>query len=62
MIKPLGVNKIQFSNSGRLPQGLTIPMLLRGEYISTPRNVQIADMFKEAGIIEKYGSGIRRIV
>ncbi|MCK4935983.1 MAG: putative DNA binding domain-containing protein, partial [Elusimicrobiales bacterium] len=55
-------DKIQFSNSGRLPSGLTISMLLRGEYISTPRNIQIADMFKEAGIIEKYGSGISRIV
>jgi ATP-dependent DNA helicase RecG len=37
-------------------------MLLRGEYTSTPRNVQVADMFKEAGVIERYGSGIGRIV
>ena len=26
-----------------------------------PRNKQIASIFKEAGIIEKYGSGIRRV-
>jgi len=37
-------------------------MLLRGEYTSALRNVQVADMFKEAGIIERYGSGIGRIV
>lgn len=55
-------DKIQFYNSGKLPPGLTVPMLLRGDYTSTPRNVQVADMFKEAGIIERYGSGIRRIV
>jgi predicted HTH transcriptional regulator len=32
------------------------------DYTSTPRNVQVADMFKEAGVIERYGSGIGRIV
>jgi len=37
-------------------------MLLRGDYPSTPRNVQVADMFKEAGVIERYGSGIGRIM
>jgi len=55
-------DKIQIFNSGKLPYGLTVPMLLRGDYPSTPRNVQIADMFKEAGVIERYGSGIGRIV
>lgn len=55
-------DKIQIYNSGKLPPGLTIPMLLLGDYTSTPRNVQVADMFKEAGIIERYGSGIGRIV
>lgn len=55
-------DKIQIYNSGKLPPGLTVPMLLRGDYTSTPRNVQVADMFKEAGVIERYGSGIGRIV
>ncbi len=55
-------DKIQIYNSGKLPHGLTVPMLLRGEYASAPRNVQVADMFKEAGVIERYGSGIRRII
>jgi ATP-dependent DNA helicase RecG len=29
---------------------------------SNPRNKQIASIFKEAGIIEKYGSGIKRVI
>ena len=55
-------DKIQIFNSGKLPHGLTVPMLLRGDYPSTPRNTQIAEMFKEAGVIERYGSGISRII
>ncbi len=35
---------------------------MRGNYISAIRNKQIATLFKEAGIIEKYGSGIKRII
>jgi predicted HTH transcriptional regulator len=35
---------------------------VRGNYISAIRNKQIATLFKEAGIIEKYGSGIKRII
>ena len=53
--------RIEIYNPGKLPEGLTVPKLLRGDYVSTPRNKQIASVFKEAGIIEKYGSGIRRI-
>ena len=33
-----------------------------GSYISTIRNKQIAALFKEAGLIERYGSGIKRIL
>ncbi|HBE88049.1 MAG TPA: hypothetical protein DDW67_02790, partial [Elusimicrobia bacterium] len=60
--------KASFSNeavetiAAKLPHGLTVPMLLRGDYPSTPRNTQIAEMFKEAGVIERYGSGIARII
>lgn len=32
------------------------------EFRSQPRNKQIADIFKDMGEIEKYGSGIRRVV
>ena len=55
-------DKIEFFNPGRLLGSLTIPKLLKGDYISTIRNKQIAQIFKEANIIEKYGSGIRRII
>lgn len=35
--------------------------LLAGDYASSIRNRKIAHMFKEFGLIEKYGTGIRRI-
>ena len=55
-------DRIEFYNPGKLPEGLTIEKLLSGDYISTIRNKKIAEVFKEANIIEKYGSGIRRIL
>ena len=53
---------IEIYNPGRLPAGLTIEKLLNGDYRSSIRNRKLADMFKEVGLVEKYGSGIRRIV
>ncbi|MCD6533657.1 MAG: AAA family ATPase, partial [Deltaproteobacteria bacterium] len=35
--------------------------MLSGNSPSIPRNKQIASIFKEAGVIEKYGSGIKRV-
>ena len=55
-------NKIEFYNPGRLPENITVDDLLSNNYISTPRNKLIADFCKNLGLIEKYGSGIRRIV
>lgn len=55
-------NKIEFYNPGRLPDSITIDDLLSNNYKSTPRNKLIADFFKNLGLIEKYGSGIRRII
>ena len=55
-------NKIEFYNPGRLPENITVEDLLSNNYISTPRNKLIADFCKNLGLIEKYGSGIRRIV
>ena len=55
-------NKIEFYNPGRLPENITIEDLLTNNYKSTPRNKLIADICKILGLIEKYGSGIRRIV
>lgn len=55
-------NKIEFFNPGRLPDNITVEDLLSNNYKSTPRNKLIADLFKSLGFIEKYGSGIKRIV
>jgi ATP-dependent DNA helicase RecG len=40
---------------------LTIETLLSNQYVSRPRNRQIASIIKDIGWIEKYGTGIRRI-
>jgi ATP-dependent DNA helicase RecG len=55
-------DRIEFYNPGKLPEGLSVEKLLSGDYVSTIRNKKIAEVFKEANIIEKYGSGIRRII
>jgi len=54
--------KIEFYNHGTLPDGLSIEDVKSGQYKSMPRNLQIADVFKTADIIEKYGSGIKRVI
>lgn len=53
--------KIEFFNPGNLLPPLTIEKLKSGDYSSVTRNKQIATFFKEAGLIEKYGSGVKRI-
>ena len=55
-------DKIEFYNPGRLPDTISIEDLLSNNYKSTPRNKKIAEFFKDLGLIEKYGSGIGRIV
>jgi ATP-dependent DNA helicase RecG len=55
-------DKIEFFNPGRLPDSITVEDLLANNYRSTPRNKLIADFCKSLGVIEKYGSGISRIV
>ena len=54
-------DRIEFFNPGKLYDDLTIEKLLSGNYSSRSRNRAVAKLFKEAGIIEKYGSGIARI-
>ncbi|WEK17434.1 MAG: ATP-binding protein [Candidatus Pedobacter colombiensis] len=54
-------DRIEFFNFGRLPEGFSIAQLISGYYISSVRNKMIASTFKEAQLIEKYGSGIKRI-
>ena len=54
-------DRIEFFNPGSLPKGVRMQDILSGKMASNPRNKQIASVFKEAGIIEKYGSGIKRV-
>ena len=54
-------DRIEFFNPGGLLQGIRMTDILSGKMASNPRNKQIASIFKEAGIIEKYGSGIKRV-
>ncbi len=55
-------DKIEFYNPGRLPDDITVEDLLNNTYNSNPRNKLIADLFKDLGHIEKYGSGIKRVI
>ncbi|WP_165921845.1 ATP-binding protein [Natronoflexus pectinivorans] len=55
-------DRIEFYNPGRLPDSITVDDLLSNRYKSTPRNKLIADFCKSLGLIEKYGSGIRRVI
>ena len=52
---------MEFYNPGSLPDDLSIKQLLSSGYISRPRNRQIAELFKDAGMFEEYGCGIRQI-
>ena len=53
---------IDFTNAGGLPVGLTVKKIMSDAYTSSPRNPKIADIFKDAGLVERYGSGIKRIM
>jgi ATP-dependent DNA helicase RecG len=55
-------NRIEFFNPGKLYGGISINDLLSDNYISQVRNKQIAGAFKESGLIERYGSGIKRVL
>ena len=54
-------DRIEFYNPGGLFGDLTLEKLLKFNYTSQTRNKLIAQAFREIGIIEKYGSGIKRI-
>ena len=41
---------------------ITVDDLMNNRYKSTPRNKMVADFCKDLGLIEKYGSGIRRVI
>ena len=55
-------NKIEFYNPGTLPPEITIEDLWNNNYRSNPRNKVIADFFKDMRLIEKVGTGIKRII
>ena len=55
-------DRIEFSNPGGLPSGLTVDDLLSDNYRSRPRNPRIAELFRSCGMIEQYGSGVKRIL
>ncbi|MDK2946718.1 MAG: ATP-dependent helicase RecG [Geotoga sp.] len=52
---------IWFWNPGRLPEGLNVE-ILKGEHYSKPRNKLIAMVFYYAGLIERWGTGTKRMV
>ncbi|MDR2448583.1 MAG: putative DNA binding domain-containing protein [Prevotellaceae bacterium] len=54
--------RIEFYNPGALPDNINVQQLIDDAYVSQPRNKLIAEMFKESGFIEKYGSGIKRVI
>ena len=54
-------DRIEFFNPGDLYDNQTIEQLNSNQYQSKTRNKLITLMFKESGLIEKYGSGITRI-
>ncbi len=55
-------DRIEFSNPGGLPLGLTVEALISDNYRSQPRNPCVAELFRSVGLIEQYGSGIKRIL
>ena len=54
-------DKIWIWNPGKLPDGISIEML-KNEHSSKPRNRFLALTFYYAGLIEKWGSGTKRMV
>ena len=52
---------IRFHNPGHLPEGVTVEMIVK-EHYSYHRNPKVADIFYRAGLVERYGSGIERIM
>lgn len=53
-------NKINFWNTGTLPQGLTFEAL-KGFHASEPRNVLLADVCFKGGFIDSWGRGTLKI-
>ena len=57
----LYADRVEFWNSGALPQGMTVETIREG-YVSRPHNPDIAHIFLLRGLAERMGIGARRIV
>jgi ATP-dependent DNA helicase RecG len=55
-------NRLVVWNPGGLPIGMTIDKLMDPNHSSIPRNKLIAMLFYDVGLIENYGSGIKKIL
>lgn len=55
-------DRITIFNPGTLPIGMTINRLLDPDHNSIPRNRLLAMIFYDIGLIERYGSGIQRVL
>ena len=55
-------DRMEFTNPGGLSGGLTVADLLADRYATKARNPEIAELFRCAGLTERYGSGIKRIM
>jgi len=53
---------LQVWSPGFLPFNITVDDLFDPEHTSKPRNKLVAQIFYDLGLIERYGSGIRRIL
>ena len=53
---------IELFNPGTLLNGMSVDDLLSNQYLSTLRNKAIANHFHQLGEIEKYGSGVTRVI
>ena len=55
-------DKLNFWNIGKLPHDLSIEDMKKGERRSYPRNKLIAKVFRDCGLIERYGSGVKKVI
>jgi len=55
-------DKVSIWNPGRLPEGITVEGLYGMTHPSRPRNRLISQIFYDLGLIERYGSGVPRMI